>query len=276
MQSPINFPVNSTVDSWKPVVFHVIATNAATTEIRVSEIADLIEALPAFPGWSHWGTVTQRNEEYPVARRDMAFAASRLRDEGKVFSPVRGRYTMVPVAEAPVVEAPVKVVQTTAEVVTLPVPAPVKMVVAPAVPANDPLLVEDTGLRRMMIAGTKCFGLYYERATNCKTCPLAGFCHEAGKADYANIAARLDAATIKSMEVPAPVAAPVAPAAPAPVAAPQPKVDPVPASNVTTSSYSLETASFKLFCSGCRGLIEAGVQFARVPNRGVFHTGCVQ
>lgn len=271
----MQFPINSTVDSWKPIVFHVISTNAATTEIRVGDIADLIEALPAFPGWAHWGTVTQRNEEYPVARRDMAFAASRLRDEGKVFSPVRGRYTMVaPAADA----APV-----VAEVVNLPsAPAPkVQMVAAAAVPVNDPLLVEDTGLRRMMISNTKCFGLYHERAVTCKTCPLAGFCHEAGKADYGNIAARLDAATLKSMEIPVPVAPAAPPAAPAAPMAPNPAIikdlqDAARMANATTAGgHALDVATFKLFCSGCRGLIDAGVQFARVPNRGVFHVGCV-
>lgn len=267
----MRFPDNSTVDSWKGPVLETLQTIAAACEVRTSDIVSHIESQEGFPGWDNWGMITQRGQQYPKARRDMSFAASKLRNSGEVFSPVRGRFTMVapppPPAPAP------EVVQSRLQLVTDGEAAAgadlVPQMATPVDGENHPILVEDEGLRAMVISQTRCFGLWAAKARTCKTCPLAGFCRDAGVADYANIGYSKDAeieAAITAASAPTPVEAPVE--TPVEVAAEEG------AKTSSENNDELEIAPFQLFCSSCRKEIAKGSEFRQMAGSGVFHPGC--
>ena len=245
----MNFPTTSDVTAWKPLVLAVLQTIAADGMVRTPDVDAAIVAAEGFPGWDHWGFIKSRGKDYPKARRDMSFALSKLRDEGKVFSPKRGSFTL---------KIPTQVA-VTADAGTVEVAKAVKAV-RHAILSNHPIMEADENLRLRVIEQTKCFGAQNPRSRTCRGCPLAGFCGEAKAVRYAEAAARLAARG----------------------------ATPIPEAEVMTTSEEvnqevaalaaglpLHTAQFPLFCRECRGVIEPGTEFLRVEAEGAYHPTCL-
>lgn len=244
----MNFPTTSDVGTWKPLVLAVLQNIAADGMVRTPDVDAAIATTEGFPGWDHWGHITARGKEYPKARRDMSFALSKLRDEGKVFSPKRGSFTLK-------VPAQVVAAKNTTEV------GAVKAVKATRHVAlsNHPIMEADENLRLRVIEQTKCFGAQNPRSRTCRACPLAGFCGEAKVVLYAEAAVRIAARE----------ATPILPTPD--ISAPEAEilVDPI-----AIGDTPLHTAAFPLFCRECRGVIEPGTEFIRVEAEGAYHVAC--
>ncbi len=252
------FPTSSDAKAWMPVVLHVAANLPEV--FRTPDVDQAIQDLDGFPGWDHWGHIKSRGQDYPKARRDMSFAMSRLRDEGKLHSPKRGSFSLTfpevteaPVTEAPVTEAPE--VAARAQVI--------EIANHREGPVNHPVMEADEALRARIIEDTKCFGYWSNLARHCKGCPLAGFCHDAVEARKVAHAAVLGYSDAQA-DHPEPVVhqEPVAPVV---------HQEPV----ETPTGGETTTASFPVFCRKCRGSIPAGEEFIRVNGTGNFHKGCV-
>jgi len=204
------FPTTHNADAWKGVVIAALTALAPCGgEIRFASVLNWCEIQPSFPGWDTWGNMTKRGKPYPRGMRAVTLAAGKLKAEGAITCPRRGYYALsgpveAPVAapEAPVAEMPV---QTPKEPAKAPVAAPVAVNVVtkdgvsftPQADAVNSVGYEaaDMGLRRMAAEQTRCFGAWSSRSDQCRTCPLAGLCQQAGMADFAEVAAALDAKT---------------------------------------------------------------------------------
>lgn len=252
----MNFPTNSDVNAWKPVVLAVLENIASDGMVRTPDVDAAIVALDGFPGWDHWGHIKARGKDYPKARRDMSFALSKLRDEGKVFSPKRGSFTLKVPEQAVATE-------TVAEAAGAVEVAKAVQAVRHAALSNHPIMEADENLRLRVIEQTKCFGAQNPRSRTCRGCPLAGFCGEAKAVRYAEAAARLAAREARAaVEVEAPVVA-------------EQEVDEVALlAAAERGDVPLHTAEFPLFCRECRGIIEPGSQFVRVEAEGAYHVSC--
>ena len=247
----MNFPTNSDVTAWKAVVFAVLQNIAADGMVRTPDVDAAIATTEGFPGWDHWGFIKSRGKDYPKARRDMSFALSKLRDEGKVFSPKRGSFTLkVP---------PTQAVDTAEGGQVVEVVKAVKVARRAAL-SNHPIMEADENLRLRVIEQTKCFGAQNPRSRTCRSCPLAGFCGEAKVVLYAEAAARLEAP-----EAAVPVAVPVADPEEIALLAAAERGD---------TAAQRHVAEFPLFCRECRGVIEPGTEFNRVEAEGAFHLAC--
>lgn len=245
----MDFPTTSDVGTWKPLVLAVLHNIAADGMVRTPDVDAAIATTEGFPGWDHWGHITARGKEYPKARRDMSFALSKLRDEGKVFSPKRGSYTLKVPAQVP---AQVVATKNTTKAV--------KAVKATRLAlSNHPIMEADENLRLRVIEQTTCFGAQNPRSRTCRACPLAGFCGEAKMVLYAEAAARV-AAREATLILPTPD-----------IDAPEAEIIVTP---VAVGDTPLHTAAFPLFCRECRGVIEPGVNFVRVEAEGAYHVGC--
>jgi hypothetical protein len=273
----IQFPNTHNADAWKPVVIAALTDLAPTGgEVRFVNVIAWCEAQSTFPGWDTWGTSQKRGKSYPKGHRSITLAAGKLKDDTTIRSPRRGYYALttsnVDMAAPAAPEAPMPV-QTPTEPVKAPVSRPVRLNVVTAdgvqfTPESNAVnsaayTAADVGLRRMAAEQTRCFGAWSSRSDQCRTCPLAGLCQQAGMTDFAEIAAALDAATtaeITSAE--ARVAAPDAPAqdeTPIPVA-----------SNGVTVPFACP-------CHDCGKTIPAGTVAHYRPAEaggGVFHMDC--
>jgi len=248
----MNFPTTSDVNAWKPVVLAVLENIAADSMVRTPDVDAAIVAAEGFPGWDHWGHIKSRGKDYPKARRDMSFALSKLRDEGKVFSPKRGSFTMKqPEVTAATAATGLEVVAQAVEKVRR------------AAFSNHPIMEADENLRLRVIDQTKCFGAFSPRARTCRGCPLAGFCAEARTVRLAEAAARIEA---RNAAVPCGHGD-----------APDewiPDAEAAVAETVETDEV-LHTAQFPLFCRECRAIIEPGSKFARREGEGAYHPECL-
>jgi|DEB0MinimDraft_4_1074332.scaffolds.fasta_scaffold06999_2 hypothetical protein len=249
----MNFPANSDVTAWKPVVLAVLQNIAADGMVRTPDVDAAIVATEGFPGWDHWGHIKARGKDYPKARRDMSFALSKLRDEGKVFSPKRGSFTLKVPEQA-------VATQTVAEAAGAVEVSKAVKAVRHAALSNHPIMEADENLRLRVIEQTKCFGAQNLRSRTCRGCPLAGFCGEAKAVRYAEAAARLAAWVAVEVE--------------APVVAEQEADEVALLAAAERGDVQLHWAEFPLFCRECRGFIEPGDQFVRVEAEGAYHVGC--
>jgi hypothetical protein len=275
----IQFPSTHNADAWKPVVIASLTALAPSGgEVRFASVLAWCEAQSSFPGWDTWGNKMKRGKPYFVGHRAVTLAAGKLKAEGSIRCPRRGYYALTSVAmDAPVAapaapEAPMPV-QTPAEPVKAPVARPVRLNVVtadgiqftPESSAVNSAAYEaaDAGLRRMAAEQTRCFGAWSSRSDQCRSCPLAGLCQQAGMTDFAEIAAALDAATAAEITAAeAKVAAPVAPAQ-----------DETP---IPVESNGV-TVPFACPCHNCGKSIPAGTVAHYRPAEaggGVFHMDC--
>lgn len=275
------FPTSHLPDSWKPVVLQAIRDLAPTGgEVRFVQVVSWISNQPGFPGWDSWGSMTKRGQQYPKGQRAVTLAAGKLKAEGTIRCPRRGYYALCASAmdaseAAPAApEAPTPV-QTPTEPAKAPVSRPVRLNIVvqdgvqftPETGAvnSAAYIAADAGLRRMAAEQTRCFGAWSSRSEQCRECPLAGLCQQAGMVDFAEIAAALDAATAAEIAT-----------AEARVA--QPAVsDEVPVPDTTTTPAGGVAVPFTCPCHGCGKDIPSGsmATFRDADNGGgVFHTEC--
>ncbi len=274
----ITFPSTHNADAWKGVVLAAIrALGPLGHEVRFASVLSWCESQPGFPGWNQWGHMTKRGKPYPRGQRAVTLAAGKLKAEGAITCPRRGYYALSGPVEAPVAapaapEAPAP----TSEPVKAqerPKARPRRLNVVtkegvsfiPQADAVNSAAYEgvDAGLRRMAAEQTRCFGAWSSRSDQCNGCPLAGLCQQAGMADFAEVAAALDAKIEAEIaEAEARVAQP-APAAPADDAVP------VPAKGVAVP--------FDAPCHACGKTIKAGTIASfrdAADGGGVFHPEC--
>lgn len=271
----IQFPNTHNADAWKGVVLSALTDLAPTGgEVRFATVLAWCEAQSTFPGWDTWGHKMKRGKPYFVGHRSVTLAAGKLKADGSIRCPRRGYYALSGAVDAPVAapaapEAPMPV-QTPTEPVKAPVSRPVRLNVVtkdgiqftPESSAVNSAAYEaaDAGLRRMAAEQTRCFGAWSSRSDQCRTCPLAGLCQQAGMTDFAEIAAALDAATAAEIT-----------AAEAKVAAPDQDETPIP---VTANGV---TVPFACPCHSCGKTIPAGTMAHYRPAEaggGVFHMDC--
>ena len=274
------FPSTHPADAWKPVVIAALSNlGPLGTEVRFASVLAWCEAQPGFPGWDTWGTMTKRGKPYPRGQRAVTLAAGKLKAEGSIRCPRRGYYALSGAVDAPVaapapVEAPMPV-QTPAEPVKAPVAAPVTLNVVtkdgvsftPQTGAVNSAAYEaaDAGLRRMAAEQTRCFGAWSSRSDQCNGCPLAGLCQQAGMADFAEVAAALDAKTEADL---------------AAAAAPDPVADEVPVpTQQSKAGVKTVAVPFACPCASCGKTIEGGTLAAfreAEDGGGVFHVECYE
>lgn len=276
------FPATHNTDAWKPVVLFTLRNLAPDgDEVRFRDVLQHIANQPGFPGWDAWGTTTKRGKEYPKGQRAITLAAGRLKDEGMIRSPRRGYYMLAtdesifasvpnetptpPTVDYDVAPVETTPVETTPVIVNIQTAKGVQF--APQSNAVNSAAYEaaDTGLRRMAAEQARCFGAWSSRSDQCRSCPLAGLCQQAGMTDFAEIAAALDAATAAEI-------ASAQAAAAAPVAAPV-------ASQVTgtpTRGSNAVNVPFAVTCGGCSGEISAGSLGVHQEGRGIFHPACAE
>ena len=205
----ITFPTTHNADAWKPVIIAALTSLAPSGgEARFTNVLAWCEAQSTFPGWDTWGVSQKRGKPYPKGHRSVTLAAGKLKDEGMIRSPRRGYYALttsnMDFAAPAAPEAPMPV-QTPTEPVKAPEARPVRLNVVTAdgvqfTPESSAsnsaaYVAADVGLRRMAAEQTRCFGAWSSRSDQCRSCPLAGLCQQAGMTDFAEIAATLDAAT---------------------------------------------------------------------------------
>lgn len=281
----IQFPATHLPDAWKGVVLTAIRALAPTGgEVRFAQVVSWVAAQPGFPGWDAWGSMTKRGQAYPKGQRAITLAAGKLKADGTIRCPRRGYYALCASAldaseAAPAApEAPTPT-QTQAEPEKAPVARPVSLNIVvqdgvrftPQSGAVNSAAYDaaDAGLRRMAAEQTRCFGAWSSRSDQCNGCPLAGLCQQAGMADFAEVAAALDAQTeaeITSAE--ARVAQPAAPAA---------DEVPVPDTTATPGAPGAVALPFACPCHSCGNEIPAGgmaVYREASDGGGVFHPEC--
>ncbi len=263
------FPTTHNADAWKGVVLAALTSLAPSGgEVRFADVLSWCEAQSSFPGWDHWGSFAKRGKPYPRSRRAVTLAAGKLKAEGSIRCPRRGYYALSGAVDAPVAapaapEAPMPT-ETPVEPVKAPVAAPVTLNVVtkdgvsftPQTGAVNSAAYEaaDAGLRRMAAEQTRCFGAWSSRSDQCRSCPLAGLCQQAGMTDFAEIAAALDAKTEADL---------AAAAAPAPV--------------VATPTMKTVAVPFACPCTSCGKTIEGGSVAAfreAEDGGGVYHVEC--
>ena len=268
----MTFPTSHNATAWMPLTERAIRylTPAGGGEVRYRDVIALIETLPDFPGWDYWGMRPHKGGQQPRALRSVTLAAGKLKDAGVILQPRRGYYLLA--KDAPMTNAPEPTASETPETPEpTPAPAPVATVtrsvpviteagvqyIPPTVTAVDGGYGDDAGLRRLAVEGHRCFGSWSTRSAQCGACPLASMCQQAGMADFAEVAAALDAKTEADL---------AANAAPAPAPAPT-------ADEVSFDGDTVETP-FDLTCSVCDGRIKAGTPVAHIPGTGAVHPHC--
>ena len=125
----------------------------------------------------------------------------------------------------------------------------------------------DTGLQRIALMGSKCFGEYSSKAKQCDGCPLSGSCQVSSYAKIATFAAELDAQTLKDLT-------------PTQVEAVEEKV--IPTENSTTETPMkdgwklMKDNVISSICSKCESVIPAGTDCINIRGQGNYHTGCAE
>ncbi|MBQ73384.1 MAG: hypothetical protein CMJ67_10815 [Planctomycetaceae bacterium] len=268
----ITFPSTHNADAWKPVVIAALTSlGPLGHEVRFQSVLSWCESQPGFPGWGTWGTMTKRGKPYPRGQRAVTLAAGKLKAEGAITCPRRGYYALSGPVEAPVAapvapEAPMPDEAPT-EPAKRPKARPRRLNVvtkegvsfSPQASAVNSVGYEaaDAGLRRMAAEQTRCFGAWSSRSDQCRSCPLAGLCQQAGMADFAEVAAALDAKTEMAL-----------------VSATTPEVEDTVEVPVTPSGV---TVPFACPCHSCGKTIAAGATAHYRPAEdggGVFHPEC--
>ena len=222
--------------------------------------------------------MTKRGKPYPRGQRAVTLAAGKLKAEGAITCPRRGYYALSGPVDAPVAApAPVDAqedIKTPSEPVKAPVAAPVTLNVVtkdgvsftPQIGAMNSAAYEaaDAGLRRMAAEQTRCFGAWSSRSEQCNGCPLAGLCQQAGMADFAEVAAALDAKTEADL------AAAAAPSV----------MDEVPVpTQQSKAGVKTVAVPFACPCAACGKTIEGGTLAAfreAEDGGGVFHVECYE
>lgn len=294
------FPTTHAATAWTSTVESSIRalTPAGGGEVRYRDVVSHIESLPGFPGWDHWGMRSHKGKQQPRALRSVTLAAGKLKDAGTINQPRRGYYSLA--VDVPgKTEAPMPA-QTPETAPVVPVaapaapPAPAAAVTAPApvvtnegvvyvppvVTVANPFASRFDGkadlLHKQAIAQTRCFGSWSKRSAECKGCPLAALCQQAGMADFGAALAELDAATEARLS---------APAAPEPTAdeivgavfgddVPFGQTDPT-ASQQDRVVTSEVATPFDILCQHCHTTIPTGSMVAHVKDIGPMHPGCV-
>ncbi len=278
--NPITFPATHATDLWKPVVLAALSALAPTGgEVRFANVVSWVATQPGFPGWDAWGTMNKRGTPYPKGQRAITLAAGRLKEEGKIRAPRRGYYALVGTVEArpqapevtPAPDAP-KADAPKARPVSLNIVVEAGIQFTPQTGAVNSAAYEaaDTGLRRMAAEQTRCFGGWSSRSEQCRECPLAGLCQQAGMVDFAEVAAALDAATVAEIAEGEALANPTA-TTPEPVAADS--LD-IPGGADFHNSNGGVAVPFTVPCHTCGQDIEAGtLAMYRDADKGggIFH-----
>jgi hypothetical protein len=271
------FPSTHNASDWTSTVESAIRaiTPAGGGEVRYRDVTAHIESLPGFPGWESWGMRPHKGGEQPKALRAVTLAAGKLKDRGVIVQPRRGYYLLVqdtPMPTPTPTPAPEPTPAPKAK------PAPVKATVTrtvpvvteagvqyipPTVTAVDGGYGDDAGLRRMAVEATRCFGSWSTRSDQCGSCPLAALCQQAGMADFAEVAAALDAETERAV-------ANAAQPTPAPAAKPASEG----VSFAPASGMKVVQTPFDLTCTVCDKQIPMGSDVVHVPGKGACHPGC--
>lgn len=254
----MTFPITHKATEWMSLVESAIRhLGPCGAEVRYRDVVSHIETLPGFPGWDHWGMRPHKGGQQPKALRAVTLAAGKLKDAGVIRQPRRGYYavykdTLMPVTATPAPKAPVAAPKA---------PKAPNVVVKDGVAftprsgaVTDTAYAADAALARVAAEQTRCFGAWSVRSDQCGGCPLAGMCQQAGMADFAEVAALLDA------ETEAEIARAQAPAAPV---ATEPEIK-----GVRT------TVPFNVACSHCGEQIPAGGDARHIDGYGVFHPAC--
>lgn len=146
----------------------------------------------------------------------------------------------------------------------------------------DETYSKDTGLRRIAISQSTCFGSYSSRAEACRECPLSSFCAQASFAGLPAIASYLDKATENSIKE---ALAPKKGGVPSPIdellgIAPKPAATPDPDAGISLTGFppgtSIIPTSFDAICSECSGEIQENSKGVHIPSRGLFHLWCAK
>ena len=274
----ITFPSTHSPDDWIPVVMTGLRHLGADKEpVRMSDLCDWLATLPTFPagGWDSWGMMPTKG--YPLGKRAVTLAATKLRDEGVIETPKRGYYKLTDngssTTEIPDVEPTVPT-----ETPETPETTPVAVVnvdgvawVPPSLAPNERAApyMGDMALRKMAINRSRCFGAWSDRSSACNGCPLAHLCAEASVVDLAEVAADLDRQTEAEIAEIA-KAAKAAKAAPVPPEAPKAEV---------AGDWPVIPAPFEVLCSSCGEPIKAGEDAAHIPQGsgrpgGIYHPVC--
>ena len=325
------FPDTHSPALWAPIVLAAVAAEDAGNGVPFRDVVSHVEALDGFPGWDRWGHGKRgRNPNYPRAKRALGLAAKLLSDRGEITCPKKGWYSVATeaaateaaatVAPATVAPAPATVLnklQLVPAVDAAPAPVVEETPAAPVVeevavadgPATHPLYLASERARKVAVESTPCFGYWSNRSRSCKTCPLAGLCHEARGIKVAEVvsalnaevvaeaaaeglrqaaAAEAEAAALEAAERGEPeasdstayetwrevsddVAEEIATAsAEADVIA-----DAVMAEGTTPVAHTVTTFGWDIACSGCGEMITAGEDIAHVEGKGGFHVACV-
>ena len=319
------FPDTHSPALWAPLVLAAVVAEDAGNGVPFRDVVSHVESLDGFPGWDRWGHGKRgRNPNYPRAKRALGLAAKLLSDRGEITCPKKGWYSVVAgaaPASAPVAPpAPATVLNKlhlVPAVETAPAPVVEEAPAAPVVekvavadgPATHPLYLASERARKVAIEDTPCFGYWSNRSRSCKSCPLAGLCHEARGIKVAEVVSALNAEV--AAEAAAEVAADAA-AAEAEMEAleaanwGEPEAsdsaayetwrevsddvaeeiatesaeadviaDAVVAEGTTPVAHTVTTFGWDIACSGCGEMITAGEDIAHVEGKGGFHVACV-
>jgi len=275
-----SLPTSLDANEWATVALDAIRSlDPHGGEVRYHDVLAHIASLSNFPGWDHWGSFSKRGKDYPRAQRAVTLGAGKLKARGIINAPRRGYYAL----------AQSEVARPSEEVQTAPVPEETVTVTLPSPPAltgatevavvsggkgiayipktPTPTLsayVADEGLRRMAAEQTRCFGSWSSRSDQCNECPLAGVCQQAGMADFAEMASRLDQEYEGKLQE----------ARDAVALASAPPVE-APAECTPVQGYNRLVSPFAASCSGCGKQIAGGESACHIEGRGLFHEDCL-
>ena len=317
------FPDTHSPALWAPLVLAAVAAEDTGDGVPFRDVVSHVEALDGFPGWDVWGHGKRgRNPNYPRAKRALGLAAKLLSDRGEITCPKKGWYSVATEAAAPApAPAPATVLnklQLVPAVEAAPAPVVEEAPAAPVVeevavadgPATHPLYLASERARKVAIESTACFGFWSNRSRSCKTCPLAGLCHEARGIKVAEVVSALNAevAAEAAAEVAADAALEMARSATDALEAAERgeaeasdtaayetwhKVSDEVAEELAEASaeadviaeavmaegtpvaHTTTTFGWDIACSGCGEMITAGDEIAHVEGKGGFHVACV-
>lgn len=288
-------PTTHAATAWTALIESAIRalTPAGGGEVRYRDVVTHIESLPGFPGWDAWGMRSHKGKQQPRALRSVTLAAGKLKDAGVIVQPRRGYYSLAVDVPAPMeapmpaptpvaapVAAPVAPVATPPASVTAPKPVVTNegvVYVPPVVTVERPFASRFEGkadrLNRQRIANTRCFGAWSNRSAECKGCPLAALCQQAGMADFGAALAELDAATEARLATPEQTADEVVSSVFGDdVAFGQTGATAAKQGRIVTSEVA---TPFDIICAECGQMISSGGTVAHVKGIGPMHPECV-
>tara|TARA_B100001094_G_scaffold45553_1_gene40536 strand:- start:574 stop:1059 length:486 start_codon:yes stop_codon:yes gene_type:complete len=139
---------------------------------------------------------------------------------------------------------------------------------------SSPFAGKADRLNRQRIANTRCFGAWSKRSAECKGCPLAALCQQAGMADFGEALTELDASTEASLVTPEPTRDEIVGAI---------FGDDVPFGQTNTHAAAKQdrvvtsevATPFEIICADCGKTIPSGNMVAHVKGIGPMHPECV-